>query len=337
MDYTIHIQIGGNVKVSLIGCGDIANRYYGPCMAKMKEEGIFTSMSCCDTDTVKAQVFADTFGIDAFYSDVHAMIHTACPDCLIIATPVNVTTSIAIEVSSYGIPMLIEKPPALTRQGGAQLEEALQRYSVLHQVAFNRHHMPVVKYLKQDLVEKKRRLQYINSTMSRHRRTEDTFHVTAIHSIDLMRYIAGSPFKSARFTYQDLPGYGNHVSNIFMDCVFTNGVWGRASMMVSCGTTNERMTVTCDDATYEAYLPVWDCGDVPGIVRCHEHNKELYCVSGTELSETTDYVLTGFYTQLESFIQNIKIKKQPFESMAYALQSVEIAHRIALREYEYGE
>jgi len=325
------------VKIALVGCGDIVNRYYGPSFVKLRKEGKIDSLSCCDLDMAKAHGFAQKYGFNRIFSDVDEMICEVKPDCLFIATPVTVTTELATRLSSYRIPMMIEKPPALTFAAGRRLCDALERNAVPHQIAFNRHFMPVVQYLKQELLQHDRHIQCVHSLMSRYRRVEDTFYTTAIHSIDLVRYLAGSEYRSIRFSYQDLPNYGRGVSNIFMDYVFQNGVSGQASMLVCSGTTNERVMITCDDATYFAHLPMWDCDDVPGLVQCNENNSLRYIKGGAELDGAEDYIINGFHHEIDHFLSCVTLGKQPEESMAYALQSVRIAECVSLREPTYQE
>lgn len=325
------------MKIALVGCGDIVNRYYGPSFVKLQKDGKIDSLSCCDLDMAKAHGFAQKYGFNRIFSDVDEMISTVKPDCLFVATPVTVTTDLAIRLASYRLPMMIEKPPALTFMDGLRLCEALERNSIQHQIAFNRHFMPVVQYLKQDLSERNRNIQCVHSLMSRYRRIEDTFYTTAIHSIDLVRYLAGSEYRHIDFSYQELPRYGRGVSNIFMDYVFQNGVTGQASMLVCSGTTNERIMVTCDDATYFAHLPMWDCDDVPGLIQCNENNSLLYIKDGAELDGTEDYIINGFHHEIDHFLCCVASGKQPEESMSYALQSVRIAECISLRKTTYQE
>lgn len=324
-----------DVKIALIGCGDIVNRYYGPSFSKLRNDGKVDSLSCCDLDMAKAHGFAQQYGFDRIFSDADEMIRTIKPDCLFVATPVTVTTELAIRLSSYRIPMMIEKPPALTFASGQRLSDALERNAVQHQIAFNRHFMPVVQYLKNDLSERNRAIQCVHSVMSRYRRVEDTFYTTAIHSIDLVRYLAGSEYKEVNFSYQDLPEHGTGVSNIFMAYTFQNGVVGQASMLVCSGTTNERVMVTCDDATYFAHLPMWDCDDVPGMLQCNENNSLLYRKGGEELDGTEDYIINGFHNEIDHFLSCVVSGRQPEESMAYALQSVQIAEYISKRKPTY--
>ncbi len=325
------------MKISLVGCGDIANRYYGQALVRLKQEGLCSALFVCDIDGTKAANFAKRFHGDRSFNDVHHLVSEARPDCIILTVPVQSIASLAIDLAPYAIPLLIEKPPARTVEEATQLAEALETHGVLHQVAFNRHHMPVIKTLQKKLVDDKQTLQHIYSVMSRYRRAEPTFSDTAIHSIDLIRFLANSPYASLRLTYQDLPHYGNGTSNIFMDCKFVNGVRAHAAMMVCSGTVNERLTLTGNDTTYEAFLPVWECDDTPGLVRCWEHNTERCCISGETLGEIDGYVMSGFYEQLVRFVTNVRTEHQPLESMAYAMQSIAIAQCIALRKSEYKE
>nr|WP_321307127.1 Gfo/Idh/MocA family oxidoreductase [uncultured Sphaerochaeta sp.] len=323
------------MTIGLIGCGDISTRFYGPLSQKLRKNGLTEAIYCCDFDKKRSDEFKVQFGCEKGYTDSEDMISSVQPDCLILATPPSVTTNLAITLSRHRIPMLLEKPPALDVSAAVKLNEALSKNKVLHQVAFNRHFMPVIQFLKFELISKNRTIQCIHSLMSRYRRIEDTFFITAIHSIDLVRYISESIYKSVQISYQELPAYGHGVKNIFLDYEFENGICGQMSFMVCSGTTNERLMITCNDATYFAHLPMWDCDDIPGSVQCNENNSQSFIKNGNELDGVESYIMNGFYQQVESFIKSINLGIQPTESMEYSIEAIRIAELISQHKPKY--
>lgn len=316
------------VRVALIGCGELARDYYAPAFRRLAKEGAAVLAACCDCDEDKSRAYAVETGFEKSYSDVKRMIRESGPDCMLIATPVTVTAKTAADLSRFCIPMMIEKPPALNAVDGELLKQALQKNGVLHQIAFNRHYMPLIRELKSRL-EVSGDIQNVQVLMSRYRRTEPTFYTTAIHSVDLARYLAGAPYEKVRFSYQSLPQYGGGVENIFMDCRFKNGVSGQVSTLVCSGTVNERVMVTCDDRSYFARLPVWGCSDCPGNLEVYERGLPVSVKSGGEISDGPgDSEMNGFYAEIRGFLQAVEAGRQPEESMEYAMQAVKIGECI---------
>lgn len=322
-----------SIRIGLVGCGDIVKRYYLPALQNMQEQGKVRLAACCDLDAAKAKEALGT-GFRMAYTDVGDMIKEAKPDCLLLAVPVEKTAALAMETAGFGIPMMVEKPPALTAEEAKKLTDCFERHGILHQVAFNRHFIPVTVSLKKKL--EKETLRNIQIQMCRVRRTEATFYTTAIHDIDLLRYLAGAPYQSVDFAYQDLPEYGEHVSNFYLQCRFQNGITGQLTILTDSGIVNERVFASCKDAAFYANLPVWECSDSPGGIVTYRQDRLLEKERGPAVgSPLQNAVASGFYGEIEHFIQAVEEGKQPSESMEYATSLVMIAEKLHKREREY--
>lgn len=321
------------IRIGLVGCGDIVNRYYLPALMKLREEGKIRLSACCDVDVQKARAAAG-IGFERVYTDCLQMLEEVRPDAVLMALPVEKTAEWAMKAAPYGIPLMLEKPPALTGETARLLAETLKKYGILHQVAFNRHFIPVAAALKEKL--KKETVRNIQIQMCRISRVEQTFYTTAVHCIDLLCFLSGGTYERVDFAYQDLPEYGPHVSNFYLQCRFSNGVTGQITILVDSGIVNERVMVSCKGSTYYAALPVWECSDSPGGIITYRGDRVEDKVIGPAIGNPLcNSVASGFYGEIDHFVHAVSRKQQPEESMEAAIELIEIAEALHNRKEGY--
>ncbi len=321
------------IRIGLVGCGAIVKRYYLPALSQLQQEGKVSLAACCDVDNQKA-LQAAAIGFERVYTDCLQMIEEVRPEGILMALPVDKTAEWAMRVAPYGIPLMLEKPPALTKESALLLAETLKQYKVLHQVAFNRHFIPVAAALKEKLREEK--VRNLQVQMCRINRTEPTFYTTAVHSIDLLRFLAGAAYEQVDFSYQDLPEYGSHVSNFYLQCRLSNGVTGQITILVDSGIQNERVMASCKGTAYFAALPVWECSDSPGGIVTYRNDRIVDTMTGPEVgSPRQNAVASGFYGEIDHFVDAVVHNSQPEESAEAAVELIAIAEALHNRKDVY--
>ncbi len=319
------------IKLCVIGCGDHATRCHLPALkALAARPGGPALAGCCDVDAAKAEAFREKGGFGVAYTDYADMLKRERPGGVLIATPYIVTPSIACDVARVGVPFLVEKPPAETLAKCMPIADAAKESGVVNAVAFNRRHMPLVLELERRLAA--RPPVHIDYSMYRVLRTESYFHATAIHGVDLVSFLAGSPYARVDFSYQDLPALGEGVAHIFMDAVFVSGATARLSFVVASGRVHERLLISGLDYTLESALPIWNGSDTPGYIRLFEGDslKEEAPGGRGEMFETN-----GFLKQMEAFCAHAQSGKHSPNDILSALDSVHIAECIARRAARY--
>ena len=200
----------------------------------------------------------------------------------------------------------------------------------------------MVQHLKDLLVknpglDKSMNMQY---QMLRVGRKDNDFSTTAIHGIDLVRFIAASDYKTIRFQYQELREAGLNVANIFMDCEFESGSQAHLSFCPVAGTVVERLEVNTYNHTYYVNLPIWGSKDFPGSLIHAGKNEIDLSLSGSSVSGCWElYVLNGFYGENEAFSDDLRNGIRPPGDIESGLQPVEIAECIRKRSpiYEHLE
>lgn len=322
-----------SVRIGLVGCGIIVNQYYLPSLKRMKEEGKVNLAACCDLNPEKAESAA-AIGFEKVYTDAVEMLRNEQLDGVLLCVLPEHMTALAKKLATFGIPMMLEKPPAMTPEEARDLATALKEHHILHQVAFNRHHIPVVRSLKEKLQGEK--VRNIQVQMCRIQRIVPNFYTTAIHSIDLLRFLAGQDYEEVNFFYQDMPEYGTDQSNYYLQCRFADGTTGQITIMIESGLVNERVFASCKDAAYYATLPVWECSDSPGEITVYRGDKVVAVEQGPAIGgDLENAIASGFYGEIENFLKAVESGKQPLESMDFTVPLIEVAYAMHNRESKY--
>jgi myo-inositol 2-dehydrogenase / D-chiro-inositol 1-dehydrogenase len=211
----------------MIGCGGFAQLCHGPSQRRIAESDPDVEwVACCDTDPVRAQAYARSFGFKRSYSDSLAMLSTEKPDAVIVAVPPSVTCGAVVPLLERGLRVLLEKPPGLTTAELGRLIAAATAGGAQAQVAFNRRRMPVLRKAREILdaefsLAAVGRLDY---EMVRCNRWDEDFSTTAIHAFDAALFLARSPVLDAEFRFQDQTGGGCLAANVVMSATCASGL-----------------------------------------------------------------------------------------------------------------
>lgn len=138
-------KVDMNIKVGLVGCGRIAHRH-GEVLSGGAVEGI-TLAACCDLDYAKAERLSQKFSIPSFGS-IEDMFGTLEINCLAILNESGNHAQTVIDATKFGVPIVVEKPMALTLQDADEMNAACRSHNVkLFVVKQNRFNRPV-RYLR---------------------------------------------------------------------------------------------------------------------------------------------------------------------------------------------
>ncbi len=138
------------------------------------------------------------------YSSVADMVESGDVDAVIVAAPAHLNGTAAIDAIERGIPVLIEKPPALSVAGVLDLNEAATRSGSKVMVAFNRRFNPLIQAAI-DVIRETGPLRQIVAEFHKdiHEFMDDPrisptimdlmLLESPIHSADIVTHIADSP------------------------------------------------------------------------------------------------------------------------------------------------
>ena len=325
------------MRLATVGCGEHATGSHGPSLALYAARHPGTDLvACCDLDPGKAERYRVRFGFARAYTDLRRMLDTERPDAVSLVAPVERTCELACVILEWGFPLLLEKPPGRTVAEVDQMIAAAG--GVAHQVAFNRRYAPVLQALRRELEAHvaPAELQHVRYEMTRVDRRESDFSTTAIHGIDAVRYLAASDYAEIRFRYQELPGGGPGVANVFLDAVMGSGLTAHLEFCPLAGVVVERVAVHARDHTFYAHIPMWEAFDAPGGVQHLEKGTLRGQVTGTEVAEVpAPCVHGGFYGEYVAFLDALRAGRPPSPSLKEARASVAVAQCIRELRGEY--
>ena len=315
-------------KIAVIGCGWVSMDCHGPAYALYAQTHPGVELTaCCDLDAAKVTAFSERFGFLHHYSDFQEMLQTEKPDAVCLNVPPEATCSIGCAVLEQGYPLLCEKPPGMSVNDIDAMLLAAHRSGAFHQVAFNRRFMPLVTELKKQIAGQT--VQSVEIVMARYRRLESDFSTTAVHVIDLARFLLDSDFEQVNFYYTQHEVSGQTVTNYFLDGLLVSGISARLSIYPATGMNVERVSVYCADQTFA--LACSNGLDAPGWVRGYNGNRLVVEVDGAQLSGSTEsYLLNGFFAEDAAFFDAVRAGVPPPHNLHSARQSVALMQ--AMRE-----
>lgn len=320
-------------NISVIGCGWVSMDCHGPACARYAQThpGV-TLAACCDLDPQRAAAFGKRFGVTHTYTQYEELLQIEQPDAVCLNVPPEAACSIGCSILERGFPLLCEKPPGMSVDEVDRLASAAQRSGAIHQVAFNRRFMPLVAELKKRLASLP--VQAVEILMARHSRLEADFTTTAVHDIDLARFLLDSDYRSLHFTYSNQEVNGKPVTNFLIDGKMDSGSAARLSIYPATGLNVERVMVYCADQAFS--LACSNGLDFPGWLRCYRGNQLVEEMSGAQIASSEEsYILNGFYSEDEAFFDAVQAGRQPREDLRSARQSVAIMQALRERMEQY--
>lgn len=205
------------IKVALIGCGRVGKKH--ATILSGQVEGA-TLVAVADIDKNRAWKFGDEYGADPFIVDcadydIKIMLDYVQPDLITLATPSGLHYEHLVNLRQYDIPVLVEKPMALTLANLDDLEVGGGFGGWLCEVKQNRYNTAV-----RHLVDNIKRLgalrlasvrvlwsrspEYYQDWHGLWNMTGGVLANQAIHHIDLLWCLVGDVKRVASFaTYDD--------------------------------------------------------------------------------------------------------------------------------------
>ncbi|MYF78424.1 MAG: Gfo/Idh/MocA family oxidoreductase [Chloroflexi bacterium] len=141
------------------------------------------------------------------YASVGEMVDSGDVDAVIVAAPAHLNSVVAMDAIERGVPILIEKPPALSLQGVVELRDAADQSGSKVIVAFNRRCNPLIRAAI-DVIRKHGSLRQIIAEFHKdiHDFTDDPRYSpeifdlmlleSPIHSVDIVTHMAGAAVSS---------------------------------------------------------------------------------------------------------------------------------------------
>jgi myo-inositol 2-dehydrogenase / D-chiro-inositol 1-dehydrogenase len=323
------------LSIAVIGCGWISHSSHGPAYLEYAHThpAALLLAACCDNQLERALDFRDRFGFLRAYSDPFQMLERERPDIVCLNVPPDRLSELGCAVLRRGHALLSEKPPGLSVAEVDRLIAAARESGALHMVAFNRRFMPLAVELKARLAAGPTP-EHLVIQMARIGRTDANFATTAVHAIDLARFLAGSDFQELRFQYQELPELGSGVANFTLDGRFASGVTAQLSFQPISGTNIERSAVYARGHAF--FLEANNGPDAPGRLRHYLQGQLVADLDAAQFcGRSDDCFLNGFYQEDAAFFDAVQAGVQPVHTFQSCRQSIEIMACLTERRASY--
>lgn len=138
-----------SVRVGVIGAGAIAQVAHLVVLSKL--EGA-TIVAICDSDVPKAQALARRFAVPDVYDDIEDLLRFSELDALVVCTPNHLHEVHVVSALSAGVPILCERPLALSAAGVERVMAAQEAASVPLMVGMNIRYRSDVQAVRSFLV-----------------------------------------------------------------------------------------------------------------------------------------------------------------------------------------
>lgn len=311
------------VRVAVIGAGSFANMMHFPSLNELEDVEI---CAVCDLIYERAKSTAERFHIDKVYTDYKKMIEETAPDAVYIIVAPHHLFDIALFCLSQKLNVFLEKPPGITIHQAQRFALLAEKTGTVTMVGFQRRFAPV-------MVEAKRRIEerggivHCQANFFKHHiglppyyeGAVDLLTCDVIHSVDILRWMAGEPKKVKSIIKNNFADY----PNLFLALVeFESGATGILSTNWTSGKRiysvemHGKGIIAFADPEKEAVF-YKDNSETPEVLKTQE------AAGSNEL-----FKYAGFYFENKHFIDCLKEKKQPMTNLCDAYKTMEFVELI---------
>lgn len=182
-----------DLRLGLVGCGQVAARGYIPALRRVRG---FRLTAVADPVLSRCRDVAPAMPA---YPDAASMIAAGIVDAIVLATPAATHLADAERAAAAGLPILVEKPPALNAEEAAALATLIPR----PWVGFNRRFDPLLQRLRARLpaagsLTLLLDLRYASGSWRPHAVDDDALLSVGTHLIDLARWLIDSDIRRVR-------------------------------------------------------------------------------------------------------------------------------------------
>jgi predicted dehydrogenase len=182
-------------RIAVIGAGIHAETNIFPSLANHLLADV-RKAAVCDLDEGKARRMAAVCGGASVYTDYRAMVEAERPDGVIVCLNASLHPGVVTGCLERGVPVLVEKAPAVTVEQARTMAEAARRAGRIVMVAHQKRHGTAYRTAKEIVTngEEFGRIVQIEAKMHGMDRFPNNFCCLMewqIHNIDLVRWFGG--------------------------------------------------------------------------------------------------------------------------------------------------
>lgn len=322
-------------RIAFVGAGNHSTESLYPNIAHIPE---FDLVAVCDLEESRAKRAARVFGATECFTDLAAMLDTVQPDGVCICGMPDMHHQVGLEVMARGIPVFMEKPPALTLAGAQELVDTAADRGTWGMVAFMKRFAPanvlVKEHLGSEAFGKLSTVTLIHGA-GPYADPRAMLFFNAIHLIDLGRFFAGD----VRSLFAYLADVGPLAKAFAVAFQFESGAVGQLNM------NSGRSWVECSEEVYlsgehaqvmidasreaEVISAGGRFAEGPGL-NLHSWSRR-YFVSGNQSGWFSGgHYTRGYWGEMSHFARAVCGLVEPASTLADGLEAVRIIEAIEL-------
>lgn len=317
-----------DLKVAFIGAGGLANQAHYPSVAGLSDAAI---VAICDLDEQRRQETARKFGVERTFGDYRQMLDTVRPDAVYALMPPHHLFDVAMDVLDAGVPLFVEKPPAVSTPQAHELGRRAEQQGVVTAVGFQRRYHPLAVACCEKVSAHGPIHQVVSSFYKNlapaevhpyYRGAIDILRSDAIHAVDSLRYFTGlSPVKAVASEVRDLDCKYAVSFNAIIH--FENDVVG---VLLANWRTGRRMLKM--EFHGRGACAMMDA-DGDGAVWADNNEQPLWAATHREAAGTDAWhVHQGFEAESRAFLDGVRSGRQVHNSLPDAALTMALADRI---------
>jgi len=309
------------VRVAMIGAGVMANSVHYPSLARMQDVAF---AGICDLDADRLRTTADTYQIEARYTDYRRMVEEQAPDAVYAIGQPNMMYDIWTWCLKQGLNLYIEKPMGITLHQARALAYLAEKHGCITQVSFQRRACPIAVTLREACLKRgpivHALCRFYKNQPEPYLEARDHMLDDGVHAIDTLRWACGGEVVEVQSEIKRVgtPDY-NFISALLR---FDNGAIG---LLVNSWTSGRRIFAMemhshgiCAEVELEGKGYLYADGDIHGI------QYDTRQVAGSDQL----YMFGGFFAKNREFIDAVRSHTLPASHFGDAVKTMEVADRI---------
>jgi virulence factor len=314
------------LRVAVVGCGGRARKSHLPLLKEWEDVQV---VAVCDPVAAARDAVGEEFGVARRYAQVEELLDAEPLDAVFVATPPHLNAQAALPCLQRGVHTLLEKPPGMSVAETVALRDAAARTGAKAMVGWNRRFHPLIVQARERVEARGPVTQVVgefHKSMSRIAATRSFAEIvmenqvleSPIHTIDLIRAIAGSPVVEVRSVVRRACSRYNDVHAALIR--FANGCVAQFTANYTTDARLERYEIHGRDIS--AYLE----GVSEGTVFCDGQRHSLTGAGSNGTREQNRYFL--------DCVREDRPISLPAADLEEAVQTMELAEAIlaGLRE-----
>jgi virulence factor len=313
------------LRVAVIGAGEIAQLYHLKALRRLQaERGDLALAGIADLVLARAEQCAKAYGFEAAFEDHNDLVHVARPDVVYVLASYENVSAILGDLLPLGLPLFIEKPPGNSAAEAAASAAQAERCGTPTFVAFNRRWMPLVRKAR-ELMSALGPVVQVDAELARTGRDEPRFlYATAIHGLDLLRYLAGEPREAQVCRPAAAPP---DIAAQSVRLRFASGALGHLSILPQAGISIERVRLYGREWALHLFVPLEWTIDYPGWLELHRQNENSLVIDNRGMPQALldPAEICGFYGESAYCLDCAARGLAPRPGLGEALASVQLA------------